>query len=597
MEIYQPHPIEKESYEIIDGLIDLSPYSPEVREIYKRVIHTSGDTKIIEDFHISENAIEAGVKAILNGAVILTDVTMVQAGLKRQLMEHFKLDSVCWVHSPETHLLAEKDKTTRSRAAIRRAAGHIWDKPIILLVGDAPTALSEAVSLVLKETFKPELIIGIPVGFVGTEQSKKELAEQSKVPFITNTGTRGGSPIAASVFNALLILASRETPTATPKPSASSIDLSVPTEQGLMRGYTTGSCATAAAKAAFNFLTNGKAPTEIEIELPSEEKLKIPVNFARKTEQGAIAQVTKDAGDDPDVTHKCNVEVEIKKNDLMEFRFFAGPGVGTVCEEGLQLAKGQPAINPTPRIMIQSNLTQQQEKQDCPGEWKNTGLDITVGIPGGEELAGKTYNPRIGVQGGLSILGTSGIVEPKSLSAWKAAVEIYIDVALATQADSIIFSPGKWGQTFFHKRAKTPLNQICMISNFMGPALDHLKKRLGENDYPIETLKIAGHPGKLAKVIDSHWNTHSKESPMAVPIIVKLAAEIFRDETVKEMENAISVEQIIQISHREGFITRLFDLVSLEIAKSIAEYLGGKPKVEVYLADFKGNLIGSFTGL
>lgn len=223
MEIYQPHPIEKESYEIIEGLIDLSPYPPEVQEIYKRVIHTSGDTKIIDDFHISENAIEAGVKAILNGAVILTDVTMVQAGLKRQLMEHFKLESICWVHAPETHLQAKKDNTTRARAAIRRAAGHIWDKPIILLVGDAPTALSEAVSLVLNETFKPELIIGIPVGFVGTEQSKKELQEQSHVPYITNAGTRGGSPIAASVFNALLILASRETPQAAPNVSKESL--------------------------------------------------------------------------------------------------------------------------------------------------------------------------------------------------------------------------------------------------------------------------------------------------------------------------------------------------------------------------------------
>ncbi|GEM_PF-657761 len=597
MEIYQPHPIEKESYEIIDGLVDLSAHSPEVQEIYKRVIHTSGDTHFIDDFQISENAIKAGVQAILNGAVILTDVTMVQAGLKRELMEHFKLESVCWVHAPETHLLAQKDKTTRSQAAIRRAAGHTWDKPIILLVGDAPTALTEAVELVAKKNFAPELIIGIPVGFVGTEQSKKELREQSQIPYITNIGTRGGSPIAASIFNALLILASRENQKPAKKSAYGSVDLSVPTEQGLMRGYTTGSCATAAAKAAFNFLTGNQTPAEIEIELPSGDKLDIPINFARKTEHGAIAQVTKDAGDDPDVTHKCQVEVEVKKNDLGEFRFFAGTGVGTVSEEGLQLAKGEPAINPIPRVMIQSNLTQEQEKPNCPADWKNTGIDITVGIPGGEELAGKTYNPRIGVKGGLSILGTSGIVEPMSLSAWKAAVEIYIDVALATQEDSIVFSPGKWGQNFFHKRGKMPLNRICMISNFMGFALDHLKKRLKQNDYPLETLKIAGHPGKLAKVIDSHWNTHSKESPMAVPIIMKLAEEIFRDETVKEMEASISVEQIIQISHREGFITRLFDLVSLEIAKSIAEYLGGKPKVEVYLADFKGNLIGSFTGL
>ncbi len=595
MEIYQPHPIESESFEIIEGLIDLSPYPPDVQEIYKRVIHTTGDTKFIEGFHISENAIEAGVKAILDGVIVLTDVTMVQAGLKKQLMERFKIDSICWIHSPETHLQAKKDKTTHARAAIRRAAGHIWDKPVILLIGDAPTALNEAVGMVLKESFKPELIIGTPVGFVGAEESKKELRKQSQAPFITNTGTRGGPPVAASIFNALLILASRKAPQTSPK-SSQIIDLSVPTEQGLMRGYTTGNCATAAAKAALSFLTTGEVPSEIEIELLSEEKLIIPINFVRKTEQGAVAQTTKDAGDDPDVADKCNVEVEIKKNDLLEFRFFAGPGVGTVCEEGLQLAKGQPAINSISRIMIQSNLTQQQDTPDCPNEWKNTGLDITVSIPGGEELAAKTYDPQIGVEGGLSILGTSNVVEPKSLRAWKAAVEIYIDMALATQADAVVFSPGKWGQTFFHKRGRIPLNRICMISNFMGNALDHLKKRLRENDYPLETLKIAGHPGKLAKVLGNHWNTHSKESPMAVPIIVDIASGILSDETVEEMRSSISVEQIIQISHREGIIQRLFDLVALEIAKSITEYLGGKPRVEVYLCDFKGNLIGSFSG-
>ena len=207
---YQPHPIEKESYEIIEGLIDLSSYSPEQREIYKRVIHTTGDISFIKDLCISEDAVKAGISAILRGALLVTDVTMVQAGLKRSLIEKWKLTSVCCIHDGEIHKKSLRENTTRATASIRWLAEQTLESPVILIIGDAPTALQEAVHLVSKEKLKVDLIIGIPVGFVGTESSKQALMGQSRIPYITNKGTRGGSTVAAAIFNALMILALRK---------------------------------------------------------------------------------------------------------------------------------------------------------------------------------------------------------------------------------------------------------------------------------------------------------------------------------------------------------------------------------------------------
>ncbi|HCG72247.1 MAG TPA: cobalt-precorrin-6A synthase, partial [Nitrospina sp.] len=207
------------------------------------------------------------------------------------------------------------------------------------------------------------------------------------------------------------------------------IDLTLPSDNNLYRGMTTGSCATAAAKAALNLLLYSKKSNQEIIGLPSGEKLKVHINFSRETELGAIAQVTKNAGDDPDVTHKCNIEVEIKKNNAKEFRFFAGEGVGLVTEAGLQIPPGEPAINPVPRKMIIENLISLLKKPSCPKAWVQSGLDVVISVPGGKEIATKTFNPRLGIHGGISILGTTGIVEPMSISAWKASIETYIDVA------------------------------------------------------------------------------------------------------------------------------------------------------------------------
>ena len=210
MTTYLPHPIEKKSYEIIDGLVDLSPYLESHREIFKRVIHTTGDVDFIKGLTISEHAIECGVKAIRDKALIWTDVTMVQTGLKRSLMKQWGLESVCYIHDSEIFQKAKEEKTTRAVAGLRSLAEKKIKSPLVLVIGDAPTALLEAVKLISNNDLKVDLIIGIPVGFVGTEESKTALSRQLVSPYITNSGTRGGSTVAASIFNALMIWSLKE---------------------------------------------------------------------------------------------------------------------------------------------------------------------------------------------------------------------------------------------------------------------------------------------------------------------------------------------------------------------------------------------------
>jgi cobalt-precorrin-5B (C1)-methyltransferase len=370
------------------------------------------------------------------------------------------------------------------------------------------------------------------------------------------------------------------------------IDLTLPSGNSLYRGMTTGSCATAAAKAALNLLLFREKSNQQIIGLPSGEKLKVDINFSQETELGAMAQVTKNAGDDPDVTHQCKIEVEIKKNSAKEFRFFAGEGVGLVTEAGLQIPPGEPAINPVPRKMIIENLLPLLKEPSCPDEWVQSGLDVVISVPGGKEIALKTFNPRLGVHGGISILGTTGIVEPMSISAWKSSIETYIDVALAANSEYIVFSPGRWGQNFFHKEKNVPLKRICIISNFIGFALDSLKQKVRENPINLKTLMLAGHPGKFAKVIAGHWNTHSSEAPSALPVILNLAKNFADQDALAELETSRTVEHLIQLSNSQGIQGELFNAVSSEILRAVSNYLDHELEVEVLLADFKGNLIG-----
>jgi precorrin-8X/cobalt-precorrin-8 methylmutase len=201
---YEPHPIEAESFKIIAAGRDWSQMSQGQRRVAQRLVHTSGDFNIVDELFFSAGAVEAGVRALLRCRRVVTDVTMVSSGLKRSLLQQLDIDVWCGVHDRETHVLSENAGITRSAAGIRRA-WEKWGNDIVLAIGDAPTAIVETTRLIREVGWRPQLVVGLPVGFVGTRESKDELRRCLQVPRITNSGTRGGSPWAASVINAMMI--------------------------------------------------------------------------------------------------------------------------------------------------------------------------------------------------------------------------------------------------------------------------------------------------------------------------------------------------------------------------------------------------------
>lgn len=204
IEPYIPHPIEAESFQIIETLRDWDKVPAEWRYAAQRLVHTAGDPHIVDDLFFSSGAIEAGIMAAVRGLTIVTDVTMVQTGLKRELLNRLGLSTWCGVHDPETHLLAKELGMTRSAVGIRRAYER-FGNDCVLAIGDAPTAIGEAVRLINEKHWRPSLVVGLPVGFVGTAESKEALQKCMRVPRVTNRGFRGGSPWASSVINACLI--------------------------------------------------------------------------------------------------------------------------------------------------------------------------------------------------------------------------------------------------------------------------------------------------------------------------------------------------------------------------------------------------------
>src|SRR5262249_53871185 len=188
-------------------------------------------------------------------------------------------------------------------------------------------------------------------------------------------------------------------------------------------------------------------------------------------------------------------------------------------EPGIRVPVGQPAINPAPRQMIYTAIEEVLEGA------KAQGYDLIVGCENGKEIAKRTFNPRLGIVGGISIIGTTGVVEPMSLSAYKAAIEVYIRVALADGAARIALLPGNIGTRYANEVLKLSRKQIVQISNFLGFSLEYMDGFLEESQTILPELYLLGHPGKLAKVIDGVWETHSSKSDMAVNAIARVANE------------------------------------------------------------------------
>lgn len=277
----------------------------------------------------------------------------------------------------------------------------------------------------------------------------------------------------------------------------------------LRRGWTTGACATAATRAALMGLWGDPTPARVRITLPKGERPVFDITHWAQGDGWCEAGIIKDAGDDPDVTHGALVIARVSASDGgVQFR--AGEGVGTVTMPGLPIPPGEPAINPVPRQMIAGTVEEMAEQFGQPAD-----ITVQVSIPGGEALAQKTWNPRVGVKGGLSILGTTGIVRPFSCAAWIASIHRGIDVARAAGLDHVAGCTGATSETTVQALYDLPDHAMLDMGDFAGGLLKYLAR------HPVPRITVGGGIGKMTKLAQGARDLHSGRSQVDFDALAK----------------------------------------------------------------------------
>lgn len=349
----------------------------------------------------------------------------------------------------------------------------------------------------------------------------------------------------------------------------------------LRRGWTTGACACAAAKAAFQALLSGEFPDPVQIRLPRGEAPSFALNRTATGDGWARASVIKDAGDDPDVTHQAEVVATVRRLAAgAGVRFRAGPGVGTVTLAGLPIPPGEPAINPVPRKMMREAIAEVAAAHGATPD-----AEIEISIPGGEMLAEKTWNPRLGIVGGLSILGTTGIVVPFSCSAWIHSIHSGIDVARAAGLEHVAGSTGNTSEEAVRKRYALPDIALLDMGDFAGGLLKYLRH------HPIPKLTIAGGFGKLTKLAQGALDLHSSRSEVDRDFLADLARNAGANEAlIAAISNANTAAEALALAERNGVpLAALVAERARETAKSV---LAAAPvSVNVLIVDRDGRVV------
>ena len=343
----------------------------------------------------------------------------------------------------------------------------------------------------------------------------------------------------------------------------------------LRRGWTTGACATAATKAAFTALVTGSFPNPVDFTLPKGERVSFPLKLSELGQGYARAGVVKDAGDDPDVTHGAMIIVKVSRGEGGVI-FRAGEGVGTITKPGLPLAPGEPAINPVPRQMMIKEVEDVAARYSVPAD-----VEVEISIPGGEAIATKTWNGRLGIVGGLSILGTTGIVHPFSCSAWIHSIHRGIDVARATGITHVAGATGATSEEAVRKLHRLPVSALIDMGDFAGGMLKYLR------NHPLPRVTIAGGFGKITKLAQGALDLHSERSQVDFDWLARLMPEHVREQT-RKANTALEVELLARSIG--------FDLPR-RVAKSalgtVREVLKDAPvEVDIVIVGRDGEIIG-----
>lgn len=343
--------------------------------------------------------------------------------------------------------------------------------------------------------------------------------------------------------------------------------------KNLRCGYTTGSCATAAAKAAATMLLTGEPVATVRIDTPKGIMLNLEPLEIEVQDQYVSCAIRKDSGDDPDDTNGILVFAKVEKVAEPGVHIEGGVGVGRVTKPGLSCAVGGPAINPTPRRMITAEVTSVMEQVGY-----NAGLRVTISIPDGVEIAKKTFNPRLGIVGGLSVLGTSGIVEPMSEKALVETMYVEMRAQKARGNKNLLVFFGNYGEDFTRDVMQLDLEGAVTCSNFVGELLDYAVF-LG-----FETLLLIGHSGKLVKLAQGVMNTHSKYADCRTELFALEA--MFHGASIEvgqELYHCLTTDEVTKILKREGLFEPVMEQVTERIDFYMQHRVHGKIKTAAFM--------------
>ena len=345
----------------------------------------------------------------------------------------------------------------------------------------------------------------------------------------------------------------------------------------LRRGWTTGACATAATRAAYTALLTGHFPDPVSIRLPKGQEPCFALAHELSGPDFAQAGIIKDAGDDPDVTHGALIIATVRASSTPGVTFRAGEGVGTVTQAGLPIPVGEPAINPVPRRMICETIREVAALYAHDGN-----VSVEISVPDGARIALKTWNPRLGIQGGISILGTTGVVIPYSCSAWIHSIHRGVDVARANGLVHVAGCTGSSSESAVRALYGLPDIALLDMGDFAGGMLKYLRR------HPVPRLTIGGGFGKLSKLARGALDLHSARSSVD---LAWLCQELSTLSGVSVSENSLGSANAV-LSFAEGHRAALAARVAEQACIAAKRVLHNDTEVDIVVVDRDGEIIG-----
>ncbi|MGD0677347.1 MAG: cobalt-precorrin-5B (C(1))-methyltransferase [Polyangiaceae bacterium] len=351
--------------------------------------------------------------------------------------------------------------------------------------------------------------------------------------------------------------------------------------KGKREGFTTGACAAAAAKAATRVLVVQAPIDEIETTLPNGRHQVFTLERCEPGHETALCSVVKDGGDDPDCTHGAEIVAQVKLCDSPGVDLRGGEGVARVTKPGLGLEVGSPAINPVPR----RNITEMVQEELAKGA--RAGAVVTISVPGGEEMAKQTINARLGLLGGISILGTTGIVKPYSTAAYKASVVQAIDVARERGVDALILTTGGKSEAYAMRLyPDLPEEAFVQVGDFVGVGIRRCAARKARR------AVVVGMIGKLSKMADGKTMTHAAGSEVNMALLASIASALGAGgEVVGEIRAANTARHVLELAEREG-LTGFGNALCARVVDTLSAHAAAPLDVRAVLVDFEGNVLG-----